>query len=235
MKTIFHSASERGVAEHGWLQSRFSFSFADYYDAKKMGFGLLRVINDDIIEPAEGFGMHPHMNMEIVTIPLEGELEHKDNTGGGGVITPGEVQIMSAGTGIRHSEFNASATTPVKLLQLWVFPLKEDITPRYDQKRFEPGKFHNTIGSVVAPDDASALWINQNAWFSLSNLEENTNITYTTHNANSGVYCFLIEGEIFAADIKLMKRDALGVCDTGSFEVKAVSAARVLFVEVPMK
>lgn len=235
MKTIFHGAARRGIAEHDWLSSRFSFSFADYYDPQKMGFGLLRVINDDTIQPSEGFGMHPHQNMEIVTIPLEGELEHKDSTGGGGVITPGEVQIMSAGTGIRHSEFNASTTIPVKLLQLWVFPLKEDITPRYDQKRFNTAMFENTIGTVVAPDNATALWINQNAWISLSNLDYEKSLTYTTHNANSGVYCFVIEGEVTAADVKLSKRDALGVWNTGSFEITANAASRVLFVEVPMK
>ncbi len=235
MKTVYHKAEERGVAEHGWLESHFSFSFADYYDPTKMGFGLLRVINDDIIQPSEGFGMHPHMNMEIVTIPLEGELKHMDNSGGVGIITAGEVQIMSAGTGIRHSEFNASATTPVKLLQIWVIPQKEDITPRYDQKRFDPTLFHNTIGTVVAPNDASALWINQNAWFSLSNLDKGTQLTYTMRHANSGVYCFVIEGEALAGEVTLTKRDAVGIWDTPSFEIKANEGSRLLFVEVPMK
>ncbi len=235
MKTVFHKADQRGHAQYGWLSTYYSFSFADYYNPKMMNFGLLRVLNDDTIQPGEGFGQHPHQNMEIVTIPLEGQLEHKDNTGGGGVIGPGEVQVMSAGTGVYHSEFNASKTKPVSLLQIWVIPEEQGVTPRYDQQKFDTQLFHNSIYNVVAPRGNSGLWLNQQTWFSLSRLDKGTEITYKVNREGNGVYCFVIEGEAVVGDAVLNRRDALGVWDTSRFSVTAQQDAYLLFIEVPME
>jgi Pirin-related protein len=234
MKTILHSANMRGNAQHGWLSTYHSFSFADYYNPDMMGFGMLRVLNDDTIQPGQGFGLHPHQNMEIVTIPLHGKLEHKDNTGGGGVIALGEIQVMSAGTGVYHSEFNASQMEPVSLLQIWVMPEKQDLSPRYDQQRFDDTLFHNSIYRVVAPKGTEGLWINQQTWFSLARFDAGEGDTYRFSSQGSGVYCFVIEGKVVVADNVLNRRDALGIWKATQFEVVAKTNAFLLFIEVPM-
>jgi len=234
MKTIFYKANQRGHAEHGWLSTYYSFSFADYYNSNMMGFGLLRVLNDDTIQPGEGFGLHPHQNMEIVTIALQGKLEHRDNTGGGGVIAPGEIQVMSAGTGVYHSEFNASKAEPVSLLQIWVMPEKLGVLPRYDQRKFDTNLFQNSIYNVVAPKGSDGLWLNQQTWFSLSQIEKGKSVTYETHREGGGVYCFVIEGSVTIGDAELNRRDALGAWETSQLEVTAQQDAYLLFIEVPM-
>ncbi len=234
MKTILYKSSERGHANHGWLDSYHSFSFASYYDPKKVHFGALRVLNDDTVHPGYGFGKHPHENMEIVSIPLFGDLEHKDSTGRHEIIRQNDVQIMSAGSGILHSESNANKDKEVKFLQIWVFPKEHNIEPRYEQKTFRPEDRVNTIQTVVAPDDDTAVHINQDAWFSLSKLENETTITYDVKKESNGVYVFVIDGDVAVDGQQLAKRDALGISEAGAITVKANSNAEVLFIEVPM-
>lgn len=234
IKTI-HRAESRGHADHGWLNAHHSFSFAGYYNPEKIRFGLLRVLNDDIVQPAMGFGTHPHDNMEIVTIPLKGELAHKDSTGSKGVIKPGEIQIMSAGSGLTHSEFNNSETELVNLLQIWVFPKVKNIQPRYDQKFFPPESRLNRILNVVSPEENNgALWINQDAYFSLLTLEEGKSEKYLVNRKGNGVYIFLIDGELNAEGEVLKRRDAIGIEDAESINVTALTKSEVLFIEVPM-
>jgi hypothetical protein len=240
MKTIIHRADERGHADHGWLNAHHSFSFAGYYDPSRVHFGLLRVLNDDIIAGGTGFGRHPHDNMEIVTIPLEGALKHQDSTGGEGVIRKGEVQIMSAGSGIFHSEVNASATEAVNLFQIWVFPKERNIQPRYDQKMFEKEKRMNRLCTVVSPDkeDAEkdgALWINQDAFFSLGAFENATEVNYKMHRPGNGVYLMVVEGSAEVDGGQLGKRDAIGIWETGDVTVQVPANTELLFVEVPMR
>ena len=234
MKTVFHKADERGHANHGWLNARHSFSFANHHDPEKVHFGALRVLNDDIVKGGGGFGMHPHQNMEIITIPLRGALEHKDSTGGHGVISKNDIQAMSAGTGVYHSEYNHSKNEEVNLLQLWIFPKKEDITPRYDQKTFSSESRQNKFETVVAPDDKNAMWINQDAWLSLGNFSNEEEIKYTLHKEGNGVYAFIIEGSAEINGTKLGKRDALGSWDLNEISVKPNSGAEILLIEVPM-
>jgi quercetin 2,3-dioxygenase len=235
MKKVFHPANERGTANFGWLQARQSFSFGQWYDPKKVHFGALRVLNDDIIQGGGGFPTHPHDNMEIVTIPLTGALAHKDSTGGEGVITAGDVQIMSAGTGVRHSEYNASATETASLLQIWLFPKEENIKPRYDQKTFDTAARKNKWQVVVSPDAADGgMWINQDARFSLARLDPGATIHYENKFAGNGMYVFLLEGSITVEDSEVNKRDALGVYETDSIEIKAQQASEVLLIEIPM-
>ncbi|MFY8004071.1 MAG: pirin family protein [Chitinophagaceae bacterium] len=234
MKTILHKAATRGAANHGWLKSFHSFSFASYYNSERMHFGALRVLNDDFVAPGMGFGKHPHENMEIVSIPLEGDLEHADSTGRQEIIKSGDVQIMSAGSGIVHSEKNASRTNPVKFLQIWVYPKKENIAPRYEQKTFTE-LLPNQFQTVVAPNDSNAVWINQDAWFSLANLTEGAILNYQVHQPNNGVYAFVIEGDIAIHEENLTNRDALGIWDTDNFAVKAQTNTRLLLIEVPME
>ncbi|MEX6688779.1 pirin family protein [Danxiaibacter flavus] len=234
MKTILYKSSERGHANHGWLDSYHSFSFASYYDPKKVHFGALRVLNDDTVHPGYGFGKHPHENMEIVSIPLFGDLEHKDSTGRHEIIKQNDVQIMSAGSGILHSEMNANKDKEVKFLQIWVFPKEYNIEPRYEQKTFKPEDRINIIQTVVAPDDDKAVHINQDAWFSLSKLENETTITYDVKKDSNGVYVFVIDGDVAVDGQQLAKRDALGISETNTVTVKANSNAEVLFIEVPM-
>ncbi len=234
MKTVTHKADSRGTAFFGWLNSRHTFSFGHYHNPERMHFGALRVLNDDIVEPGMGFGTHPHDNMEIISIPLEGDLEHKDSTGNTEVIRTGDVQIMSAGYGLTHSEYNHSKTTRVNFLQLWVFPKKRDIEPRYEQKSFDPAGRKNTIQTVVAPDDKSAVWINQDAWFSLADIDSGKSISYDFHKAGHGVYTFVLEGNVGINGTILKKRDGLGISDTNKLEIVASSDAKLLLVEVPM-
>ncbi|MDX1920963.1 MAG: pirin family protein [Candidatus Caenarcaniphilales bacterium] len=235
IKKTIHRANERGYANHGWLQSYHSFSFADYYNPQKMSFGLLRVINDDRIAAGGGFGMHGHQDMEIVTIPLYGNLKHQDSIGNSSVISAGEVQIMSAGTGIRHSEFNYSEKDKVELLQIWVLPKEKGIKPRYDQQKFDLNDRKNKFETVVSPnEDGKAVWINQNAFFSLASIEEGKSIEYKLKDPNNGIYVYLIEGEIEVADEKLESRDALGLEGIQGSEIQAKEKSEVLVIEVPM-
>jgi quercetin 2,3-dioxygenase len=235
MKTIFYPAKERGHINLGWLDSFHSFSFGQYHDPKKVHFGALRVVNDDSIAGGGGFGTHPHDNMEIVTIPLEGKLSHKDSTGNEGIIHKGDIQIMSAGTGIRHSEYNASATETAKLLQIWVFPKLKNIKPVYGQKTFDLKDRKNKWQVVVSPDAAEqALNINQDAQFSLVDLEAGNSIGYQMKWKNSGLYLFVIEGAIQTSDQALSNRDALGISETEQVKIVAVSDAHLLAIEIPL-
>ncbi|MFN8673505.1 MAG: pirin family protein [Candidatus Sericytochromatia bacterium] len=235
MKKIIHLGNTRGVADHGWLHSKHTFSFADYYNPERMHFGVLRVINDDIVEAGMGFGTHPHNNMEIISIPLEGSLAHKDSMGNSSVITSGEVQIMSAGTGITHSEFNHSKTDLVNFLQIWVLPKELGIKPRYGQKKFDLSR--NKFNLVVTPDKNSeeAVWINQDAYFYLAKTDENNTLEYTLNNKNHGLYIFLIDGEIEISDEKLSKRDAIGISDLENISIKSLKNSYILLMEVPLE
>lgn len=235
MKTILHKANERGHANHGWLNSYHSFSFAGFYDESKIHFGALRVLNDDIVTGGMGFSKHPHENMEIVSIPLEGNLAHNDTTGRSTIIKQGDVQIMSAGSGIAHSEKNASQHLPVKFLQIWVFPKEKNIAPRYDQKTFSEANRLNIIQTIVAPDNENAVWINQDAWFSLSKMEANKTISYNIHKEGNGVYVFVLNGNIQIDKQELYDRDALGIWDTDIIQINANKDTEILFIEVPME
>jgi len=234
MTTILYKAQDRGHANHGWLDSYHSFSFANYYNPDKVHFGALRVLNDDTVKGGYGFGKHPHDNMEIVSIPLSGDLQHQDSTGRNEIIRQGDVQIMSAGSGIAHSEMNANKNKDVKFLQVWVFPKQKDITPRYEQKTFAPENRHNTIQTVVAPDDKNAVFINQDAWFSLANLDKGFSTGYTFKKQGSGLYVFVLEGQVTVAGEPLGKRDALGISNAEGVELTATENAEVLLIEVPM-
>jgi len=236
MKKVVHLANERGFADHGWLKAAHSFSFAQYYDPAKVHFGLLRVLNDDIVAPGMGFGMHGHDNMEIVTIPLKGILAHKDSLGSEGTITAGEVQIMSAGSGIRHSEFNGSASEAVNLLQIWVFPKERNIEPRYDQKRFDTELAQNRFQILVSPsEDEGALWINQNAVFAKGFFKSGGTYNYQIKHPGNGAYVFVIEGFIKLDQQLLARRDAVGVYDAERFDFEVKEDAQVLVIEVPME
>jgi redox-sensitive bicupin YhaK (pirin superfamily) len=235
MKTIFHKSTERGHADHGWLNARHSFSFASYHDPSKVHFGLLRVLNDDIVAPGKGFGMHPHDNMEIVTIPLSGTLEHRDSMGNIGVIKPNEIQAMSAGAGLMHSEYNHSATEPINLLQIWVFPKERNIKPRYDQKTFSASAKEGKFKTIVAPvkqDDV--MWINQDAYFSLGKFSSESEQEYKIQHPGNGAYVFVIEGSASIDGKLLEKRDALGVWDTDKFNLSINAGSEILIIDVPM-
>ncbi len=233
MKTVVHKAADRGIQDHGWLKAAHSFSFANYFDPAKTHFGLLRVLNDDVVAPGMGFGMHGHDNMEIVTIPLKGKLAHKDSLGSEGVITPGEVQIMSAGSGIKHSEFNGSQDEEVNLLQIWVFPKERNINPRYDQKKIDQAP--NAFTTLVSPaQEGDSMWINQDARFVMGNLDAGKELEYTIKHDGNGAYVFVIEGSVELDGKTYGRRDAAGISDTGSFKVKAGTGTRFLVIEVPM-
>ena len=235
MKKVFHSASSRGAADHGWLQAKHSFSFANYYDPERVQFGALRVLNDDIIAPGMGFGTHPHDNMEIITIPLEGALEHKDSMNNIGVIETDEIQVMSAGSGVYHSEYNKNKDQSVSLLQIWVFPNKKNVTPRYDQKNIKDLKKVNSFYPIVTPNqNGPGMWIHQDAWFHLGEFDKETRINYNINKKGNGVYAFLIEGSVQIDGESLEKRDALGIWDTEKFELLANQNSRVLLIEVPL-
>ena len=238
MKTKLFEANSRGNADHGWLKANFSFSFGNYYNPERVQFGMLRVLNDDTIAGGMGFGTHPHANMEIITIPLEGGLKHRDSMGNEGVIRFGEVQVMSAGTGIQHSEMNASQNDTAKTLQLWVFPDKEDVIPRYDQKSFDIENQINTFVNIVSPkdkNDGNALWVYQQTFLNLGIFEKDTSISCKVNIPENGVYIFLIEGEIEVDNQILRTRDAMGIIDFEQFEIKINSKSKILLIEVPMK
>jgi quercetin 2,3-dioxygenase len=235
-KKIIHRAHTRGHANHGWLDSHHTFSFASYYDPERLGFGLLRVLNDDVVAPGMGFGTHPHDNMEIISIPLKGSLAHRDSTGTQEVIQTNEVQIMSAGSGLTHSEFNGSKTEPVNFLQIWVFPKERDIQPRYGQKSFKPEDRVNRLQTVVSPEkDGEALWINQDAWFTLGTLRNGFSEQYALHMPGNGLYAFVIDGEVEIDGEKLGKRDGMGISGTDKVQINSSGDAELLLMEIPMK
>ena len=235
MKTILHKAGDRGSADYGWLKPNYYFSFAQFHNPEKVHFGLLRVLNDDFIAGGGAFGTHPHDNMEIVTIPFTGALEHKDSTGGQGIIKAGDIQIMSAGTGVQHSEANASKTEPVTLFQVWIFPKQRNIKPRYDQRNFDINDRLNNWQVVVSPIEADkALWINQDARFSLTKLEAGKSLQYENAFKGNGVFLVNISGVVTVDDKTLQKRDALGISDSDSFTITASEDAELLAIEVPM-
>lgn len=236
MKTVFHSADSRGHADHGWLNAHHSFSFAQWYNPERVHFGALRVLNDDIVSPKMGFGKHPHDNMEIITIPMEGILRHQDSMGNSSEILPGEVQVMSAGTGIQHSEFNVDAQNALKLFQIWVFPREKGVKPRYDQKSFSPEGRHNQWQQIVSPNpDDEGTWIHQDAWFHLADLDAGNSLDYTVRKPGNGIYILLIDGEATAAGQSLGHRDAVGVTETDNVTIAATTNAKVLLMEVPME
>jgi len=236
IKKIVHRADTRGFADHGWLQARHSFSFANWYDPNKIHFGALRVLNDDSIAAGKGFGAHPHDNMEIVTIPLSGAVRHEDSLGHQGIIQAGEVQIMSAGKGILHSEFNNSETEELRLFQIWIFPNERNVEPRYDQLRIDPNGMKNSFQQLLSPNkDDAGLWIHQNAWINMAEMDENKELTYTLHDQENGVYILLIEGEVSILEETLENRDAIGVWDGKKVPIIAKRKSKVLVLEVPMK
>jgi redox-sensitive bicupin YhaK (pirin superfamily) len=235
MKTILHKANTRGHASFGWLNSYHTFSFGHYYNPERIHFGALRVLNDDTVKAGMGFSKHPHDNMEIVSIPLSGDLHHKDTTGRDEIIRQHDVQIMSAGSGIAHSETNANHDKEVKFLQIWVFPKEKNIEPRYQQKSFKPEDRLNQVLTVVAPDDEQAVWINQDAWFSLANLEAGVEKTYQIKRKENGVYAFVIGGQVTINGEQLDARDGLGIWETDTINITASSNAEILLIDVPMK
>lgn len=235
MKTIFHSSGSRGGADHGWLKAKHSFSFASYFNPAKVHFGALRVLNDDIVMPSMGFGTHPHDNMEIITIPLKGAVKHKDSTGTEGIIHAGDVQIMSAGSGIFHSEHNASSHEILNLLQIWIFPKVENIQPRYAQKTFDKNERINKIQTVVSPEkNAESLWINQDAFLSISYVEAGKKVSYQNFMKENGIYLFVISGKVKLDGRELSERDAIGISEIANFDVEAIENSELLFIEVPM-
>ncbi len=234
--TILHKADTRGDADHGWLHSRHTFSFANYRNPERVHFGALRVINDDFVAPGKGFGTHPHDNMEIVSIPLEGTLEHKDSMGNTGTIKKGDIQMMSAGTGIMHSEYNASKTEPVKFLQIWVFPDKQNVTPRYDQIKIDEEKASNRFLQILSPNpDDEGVWVHQQAWFHLGKFNEETSIDYEIKATGNGLYVFVLEGEADVEGVALSRRDGFGIWDKKSISFNIKPGAELLLMEVPMK
>ena len=237
MNTQLFKSDTRGTANFGWLKANFSFSFGNYFNADRVQFGMLRVLNDDTIDGGTGFGTHSHANMEIITIPLEGGLEHRDSMGNEGVIRFGEVQVMSAGSGVEHSEMNASKLEEAKTLQLWVFPDRENVAPRYDQKSFDIENQINTFVNIVSPNDqndGNALWVYQKTFFHLGIFDSNTTTNYSVRIPKNGVYLFLIEGEIRINDQVLKARDAMGINNFESFKIEIIAKSKILLVEVPM-
>ncbi len=235
MKTIYHKAESRGHASHGWLNTYHTFSFANYYEPSRTHFGVLRVLNDDAIDGGTGFGMHPHDNMEIITIMLEGALEHKDSMGNIGVIKPGEIQVMSAGTGIHHSEYNHSKDARAKLLQIWIFPNERNIKPRYDQMKLELSERKNKWQKIVEPGPVEkGLWIKQDAWFHIGQFDAGTETHYKIHRPGNGVYIFLIEGSATVEGQTLNRRDGMGIWETNLFNLNATADAEVLIIDLPM-
>lgn len=237
MQTVLHTSDSRGDANHGWLHSKHSFSFANYYNPEKIHFGVLRVLNDDFVAAGMGFGLHPHDNMEIISIPLEGDLEHQDSMGNNTVIKHGDIQVMSAGTGIKHSEYNKNKDKPVKFLQIWVIPNKKDVTPRYDQITLNPKDRINKLQQVLSPNPADAgVWIHQDAWFHIGKFDQDANAIYDIKKAGNGMYAFVLYGQFEIAGQKLNERDALGITDFDQFDLKALTPdAEILLMEIPMQ
>lgn len=235
-QTVLHKANTRGVADHGWLKSYQSFSFAGYYNPERINFGALRVLNDDIVTGGNGFGEHPHDNMEIISIPLEGDLQHKDSMGNTATIKAGEIQVMSAGTGIYHSEYNADSKNSAKFLQIWLFPNKRNVTPRYDQILLNDTDKRDEFVQILSPNsDDAGVWIYQDAWFNLGKFNAAVTQTYSLNKKRNGVYIFVLKGQIEVNGDALDTRDGFGIWEVDAFDVKAVSNAEFLLMEVPME
>ncbi len=236
MKFILHKAETRGHANHGWLDSYHTFSFAGYHDPERMHFGVLRVLNDDTVAGGMGFGAHPHDNMEIISIPTSGDLEHRDDMGTQQIIRQGDIQIMSAGTGIQHSEKNKNHDKEVRFFQIWVFPNKKNVKPRYDQKSFTDADKQNKLLTIVSPvgTNDSGLQIHQDAWFSLGKLDKDFHTTYQLKNKENGVYAFVIEGDVTINGEKLNRRDGLGIMEADKLEIEANTNSELLLMEVPV-
>ena len=236
MKTVYHKADTRGFADHGWLESHHTFSFANYYNPERMSFGVLRVLNDDQVASGMGFGTHPHRDMEIISIPLEGDLEHKDSMGTTAVIRNGEIQVMSAGTGVQHSEYNKNKDGLVKFLQIWVIPNKMNVTPRYDQISIKENEKINDFQQILSPNPYDeGVWIHQNAWFNLAKFEKGNAKEYRIHDAKNGVYVFVLKGSAKIDEQTLGTRDGFGIWETESFTLEALEDSEVLLMEVPMQ
>lgn len=236
MKTVFHPSSQRGKANHGWLNSRHSFSFANYHDSSKMNFGLLRVLNDDVVSGGQGFGQHPHENMEIISIPLSGDLKHEDSMGNKTVIREGEIQVMSAGTGIFHSEYNANKEQAVEFLQIWIFPRSQDIPPRYDQTELNDLHLANKLHQVLSPNPSDqGVWIHQDAWFHIGTFNEGIETVYPIKKEGNGIYAFVLEGSFDINGQRLEKRDALGIWEILELSIRSLDLnSRLLLIDVPM-
>ena len=235
MNLVYHEASSRGFVDHGWLQANHSFSFANFYNSEKMNFGALRVLNDDLIAPGMGFGTHPHENMEIITIPLEGSLKHKDNMGNGSIIKDGDIQVMSAGKGIQHSEYNANEKLEAKVLQIWLHPDKKNVTPRYQQLSLKDISKKNVFYQILSPSkNDQGVWIHQNSWFLLGEFSENKTTNYKLHSKMNGVYAFVIEGKANINGHDLNKRDGIGIWEIDSINISNSINSKILLMEVPM-
>ena len=233
--TVIHKAETRGDANHGWLKSRHSFSFANYYNPDRMHFGVLRVLNDDSVEAGMGFGTHPHDNMEIISIPLEGDLEHKDSMNNVAVIKSGDIQVMSAGSGIYHSEYNKSKEKPVKFLQIWVFPNKRNVTPRYDQITLKLADRHNKLQQILSPNqDDEGVWIHQDAWFHLGKFDKGVSTEYNFKKQGNGLYIFNLNGTLKINGQTIETRDGFGIWDTDKVSIEAETDAEFLLMEIPM-
>ena len=234
--TVLHLANTRGHADHGWLNAYHSFSFASWYNPDRVQFGTLRVLNDDTVGAGMGFGEHGHDNMEIITIPLEGDLAHKDSIGNTETIKTGEVQVMSAGTGIRHSEFNPNANQQTKLFQIWLFPRTQNVEPRYQQITLDKSLQKNDFAQILSPNqDDEGVWIHQDAWFYLSDFDADFSKKLVLKKEGNGFYIMNIDGEIEVNGEKLEKRDAIGIWETPQLEIKAITASKFLVMEIPMK
>jgi len=234
-QSVLHTADSRGGADHGWLKSHHTFSFAGYFNPERIQFGALRVLNDDSVDGGMGFGDHPHDNMEIISLPLEGALQHKDSMGNLATIEPGEIQAMSAGTGIYHTEYNKDKTAAVKFLQIWIFPNKRNVEPRYDQVKIDTPK-PNQLVQVLSPNaDDAGVWIHQDAWFNLGKLDKDGTIDYQIHKKGNGAYIFVLEGKLEINGQLLDRRDGYGIWDIDSFTVKTSDQADFLIMEVPME
>ena len=235
MKTKLFLADSRGYADHGWLKSSHSFSFASYFNPNQMNFGALRVLNDDWVAPSMGFGTHGHKDMEIISIPLSGDLKHRDNMGNETIIRSGDIQVMSAGSGVEHSEMNASSSEPVAFLQIWIFPKVENVTPRYDQITLKVEDSTNQWQQILSPNkEDEGVWIHQDAFMHLNHLDAQGSTTYKLKNAANGIYLFVIEGEVIVEGEKLGKRDAIGISEAAQFTLSAETNAKLLAIEVPM-
>lgn len=237
MRKILHPSTSRGGMDLGWLKAKYSFSFAQYFDPQRVQFGMLRVLNDDRIAPGMGFGSHPHDNMEIITIPQTGAVKHRDSIGNEGVVTAGDIQVMSAGSGVQHSEINASTAEELALFQIWVFPEEQDVTPRYDQKPIAPLLTPNAFSTVVWPKSEATdedLWIHQQAYFNLGTFTKDTQTTYSLNKPGHGAYLLVIEGEATIDSDVLHSRDAIGIWETDRISISAADGSRILLIEVPM-
>ncbi len=235
MKTIIHTSDSRGFANHGWLKSHHTFSFANYYNPERIHFGALRVLNDDTIAEGTGFDTHPHDNMEIISIPLSGDLAHKDSMENSSVIKEGDIQVMSAGTGIFHSEYNHNKDKEGKFLQIWVFPNKKNVNPRYDQISLADIEEENKLFQILSPNkEDQGVWIYQDAWFSMGKFSEKRKVDYSLNKPTNGVYLFVIEGSITINENNLGKRDAIGIWDTEKLDFQVYAGSQILLMEIPM-